>query len=152
MTIQEITIHTDGCCLGNPGKGGYAAVVRRYKGGTEIKKRVVTGAKAMTTNNQMEMKAAIEGLRQLSRSESDKITVYSDSLLLVRGMNEWLPNWQARNWRSSSGKPAANQELWKELLAASEGLQVNWQWVRGHNGEPHNEEADGLANAAAERA
>ncbi|MGR3621044.1 ribonuclease HI [Pseudophaeobacter sp.] len=152
MTTPEITIHTDGSCLGNPGKGGYAAVVRRYENGEEIKKRIVDGSAAASTNNKMELKAAITGLRQLARNEQAMITVISDSEYLVKGMTERLPIWQAKGWRTSSGKPVKNQDLWEELLAVTGCLNVHWEWVRSHNGDPRNEEADQLANAAAKRA
>ncbi|MCZ4352645.1 ribonuclease HI [Roseovarius aestuarii] len=151
MTNTEITIHTDGCCLGNPGKGGFAAVVRRYENGVEIKKRVVSDNAPETTNNKMELMAAIAGLRQIMRNEPAKITVYSDSQYVVLGMSERLPKWQAKGWRTASGQPVKNKELWEELLAVADGLDVRWEWVRGHNGDPLNEEADSLANQAASK-
>ena len=151
MTKTEITIHTDGCCLGNPGKGGFAAVVRRYENGTEIKKRVVSDSAARTTNNKMELMAAIDGLRQISRNEAAKIRVFSDSQYVVLGMTERLSKWQAKGWRTASGQPVKNRELWEALLSVSEGLDVQWQWVRGHNGDSRNEEADFLANQAASK-
>ncbi len=149
MTNNEITIHTDGSCLGNPGRGGWAAVVRRYADGKEIKKRPVHGGVRLTTNNKMEMTAAIQGLRQIKRDEKAQITVYSDSRLLIQGMAEWMPKWQANGWRKAGGKPIANRDLWEDLLAASDGLDVRWQWVRGHAGNPRNEEVDAMAAAAA---
>ena len=151
MTNTEITIHTDGCCLGNPGKGGFAAVVRRYENGTEIKKRVVSDSAGQTTNNKMELMAAIDGLRQISRNEAAKIRVFSDSQYVVLGMTERLSKWQAKGWRTASGQPVKNRELWETLLAVADGLDVRWEWVRGHSGDPRNEEADALANQAALR-
>lgn len=151
MTKTEITIHSDGCCLGNPGKGGFAAVVRRYENGVEIKKRVVSNNAPETTNNKMELTAAIAGLRQIMRNEPAKITVISDSQYIVLGMTERLPKWKTKGWRTASGQPVKNREHWEELLAVSEGLDVQWQWVRGHNGDPLNEEADALAHEAASR-
>ena len=151
MTNTEITIHTDGCCLGNPGKGGFAAVVRRYENGVEIKKRVVSDSSSDTTNNRMELTAAINGLRQIKRDEPAKITVYSDSQYVILGMNERLTNWRVKGWRTASGQPVKNLELWKGLLAAADGLNVQWEWVRGHNGDPRNEEADHVANQAASK-
>lgn len=151
MTNTEITIHTDGCCLGNPGKGGFAAVVRRYKNGVEIKKRVVSNNVPESTNNQMELMAAIAGLRQIMRNEQAKVTVYSDSQYVVLGMSERLHKWQAKGWRTASGQPVKNKEYWEELLDLADGLDVQWKWVRGHNGDPLNEEADALANQAALR-
>lgn len=152
MTNTEITIHTDGSCLGNPGRGGWAAVVRRYEDGKEIKKRPVHSGVSQTTNNKMEMTAAIQGLSQIKRDEKAQITVYSDSELLIRGMTEWHPKWQAKGWRKAGGKPVANRDLWEELLAASDGLNVQWEWVRSHAGDPRNEEVDALAVAAANMA
>lgn len=149
MTNTEITIHTDGCCLGNPGKGGFAAVVRRYANGVEIKKRVVSNNAPETTNNRMELMAAIEGLRQVARNEPAKITVFSDSQYVVLGMTERLAKWRAKGWRTAGGQPVKNREFWEALLAVSEGLDVQWEWVRGHNGDLLNEEADALANLAA---
>lgn len=149
MANTEITIHTDGCCLGNPGKGGCAAVVRRYENGVEIKKRVVRDSAPETTNNRMELIAAITGLGQIKRDEKAKITVISDSEYLILGMTERLPKWQAKGWRTAGGKPVKNQDLWEALLDVSNGLNIQWEWVRGHNGDTHNEEADRLANQAA---
>ena len=151
MTNTEITIHTDGCCLGNPGKGGFAAVVRRYENGTEIKKRVVSDSAGQTTNNKMELMAAIAGLRQVKRNEPAKITVFSDSQYVAFGMTERLPKWRAKGWRTASGQPVKNQELWETLLGVADGLDVRWEWVRVHNGDPLNEEADALANQAASK-
>lgn len=149
MTNTEITIHTDGCCLGNPGRGGFAAVVRRYENGAEIKKRVVSNNAPETTNNKMELLAAVEGLRQIRRNEPAKITVFSDSQYVILGMTERLPKWQIKGWRTAAGQPVKNRELWEMLLAVAEGLQVQWEWVRGHDGDPRNEEADALAKQAA---
>ncbi|SHL27030.1 ribonuclease HI [Roseovarius marisflavi] len=151
MTNTEITIHTDGCCLGNPGKGGFAAVVRRYENGVEIKKRVLSDNEPDTTNNRMELMAAITGLRQIKRKEPAKITVFSDSQYVVLGMTERLSKWQTKGWRTASGQPVKNREHWEELLAVSAGLDVQWEWVRGHNGDPRNEEADFFANQAASK-
>ncbi|MCG7520504.1 ribonuclease HI [Ruegeria sp. Ofav3-42] len=151
MRNTEITIHTDGSCRGNPGRGGWAAVVRRYEDGNEIKKRPVCGSVTHTTNNRMEMTAAIKGIRQIRRDEKAQITVYSDSRLLIQGMTKWVPKWQTNGWRNAGGKPVENRDLWGELLAASDGLNVQWEWVRGHAGDPRNEEVDGLAVAAANK-
>lgn len=149
MANTEITVHTDGCCLGNPGKGGFAAVLRRYENGVEIKKRVVSDHAPDTTNNRMELMAAITGLRQIKRNDPAKITVFSDSQYVVLGMSERLTKWKAKGWRTASGQPVKNQEQWETLLAVAQGLNVQWEWVRGHNGDPRNEEADLLANNAA---
>ncbi|RBW61848.1 ribonuclease HI [Ruegeria sp. A3M17] len=149
MTNTEITIHTDGSCLGNPGRGGWAATLRRYEDGKEVKKRSINGGVKHTTNNRMEMTAAIQGLRQIRRDEKAQITVFSDSLLLIRGMTEWMPTWQTNGWHKAGGKPVENRDLWEELLAASDGLNLQWEWVRGHAVDQKNEEVDALAVAAA---
>ncbi|MDW3221309.1 MAG: ribonuclease H [Paracoccaceae bacterium] len=116
-----------------------------------MKKRVVGHNTPDTTNNQMELMAARKGLCQIKRNEPAKITVYSDSQYVILGMNEWLTKWQAKGWRAANGQPVKNLELWKELLRVSDGLEVQWEWVRGHNGDPRNEEADLLANQAASK-
>ncbi len=97
----------------------------------------------------MELRAAITGLRQIKRNEPAKVTVYSDSQYVILGMTERLHKWRAKGWRTSSGQPVKNKELWEALVAVSDGLDVEWQWVRGHNGDPRNEEADVLAYQAA---
>lgn len=149
MKQTHITIHTDGACLGNPGRGGWAAAIRRHEDGQEIKKITLSGHSPDTTNNRMEMTAALEALRKIRRDEAAPITVVSDSQLLIKGMTEWLPNWQRKAWRKSGGKAVENCDLWKELVAACEGLDVRWTWVRGHNGDARNEEVDGMAFSAA---
>lgn len=149
MKDTYITIHSDGSCLNNPGRGGWAAAVRRYADDQEIKKVILSGHNPNTTNNRMEMNAALRGLRKIKRDETAQITVFSDSQLLVKGMTEWLPKWQRKAWRSSSGKPVENRDLWEALVAVCEGLNVRWAWVRGHNGDARNEEVDAIAFAAA---
>ncbi len=149
MARNGITIHVDGCCLGNPGKGGYAAVVRRYENGVETKKRAIAKSEPETTNNQMELMAGISGLRQIKRNETAKITVFSDSQYVVLGMSERLPNWRKEGWRCASGRPVKNQELWETLWAVSIGLNVQWKWVCSQSGDLHMEEADLLAKRAA---
>lgn len=149
MTNTEITIHTDGSCLGNPGRGGWAATLRRYEGGKEIKKRSIHGGAKHTTNNRMELTAAIQGLKKIKKNEKAEITVYSDSKLLIQGMTDWHHKWQTNGWRKAGGKEVANKDLWLQLLAACEGKNVRWEWVRWHNGDCRNEEADAIASRAA---
>ncbi|WP_294608275.1 ribonuclease HI [uncultured Roseovarius sp.] len=151
MKHTKITIHTDGSCLNNPGRGGWAAAVRRYADDEEVKKALLSGHAPATTNNRMEMTAALRGLGKIKRNEQAQITVYSDSQLLIGGMTEWLPNWQRNAWRKSSGKPVENRDLWEALVAVCEGLDVKWTWVRGHNGDARNEEVDAIAFAAASK-
>ncbi len=148
----RIVIYTDGACLGNPGPGGWAATVRRFLGDTEIKKIQLTGGESDTTNNRMEMEAAIAALKALRPDEIAPTTIFSDSKLLIDGMTEWLPKWQANGWRKPDRKPVKNRDLWEMLVKLTEGRNVTWQWVRGHAGDPFNEEVDVMAWEAARRA
>lgn len=152
MTNTEITIHTDGSCLGNPGRGGWAATLRRYEGGKEVKKRSINGGVKHTTNNRMEMTAAIQGLKKIKKGEKAQITVYSDSRLLIQGMTDWHHKWQTNGWRKAGGKPVENRDLWEELLTVTHELNVQWEWVRGHAGDRRNEEVDAMAANAAYKA
>lgn len=136
----------DGSCLGNPGPGGWAYRVCR---GRRVM-REQSGTEQNTTNNRMELRAAIEGLK--SFSSASNIVVVSDSRYLISGMTDLLLLWQARNWRSSNGPAIRNQALWQELIAASKRHNVRWQWVRGHSGVPEQESVDRLAAAAARAA
>jgi len=136
-----VEIFTDGACSGNPGPGGYGAIL---KYGQEI--REISGYEVETTNNRMEMMAVIEALRQLKRP--CRIKVISDSQYVVKGMTEWIQNWRKRNWLTAQKKPVLNQELWKELLSLSQKHSVEWQWIKGHNGHPYNERCDQLARDA----
>lgn len=145
-TGGHVTIHTDGACRGNPGPGGWGAVLQQP--GRPNKE--ICGGEPMTTNVRMEMRAAIEGLKALKRS-GVCVKVISDNSVLIQGMNVWLANWKTRNWRGSTG-PVKNQDLWKELDALSQRHRVTWEWVKGHNGNPGNERADALANMGIEKA
>ena len=142
-----IELWTDGACKGNPGPGGWGAILLiPNQAPTEL-----SGYDAATTNNRMELTAVIEGLKQLP-DHSGMVTVHTDSQLVVKGMTEWIAGWQRKQWRKSDGEPVLNAELWRALLAQSQRLgQVRWQWVRGHSGVPLNERADQLAVAAIER-
>ncbi|MBY0272496.1 MAG: ribonuclease HI [Alphaproteobacteria bacterium] len=143
--IQKVEIYTDGACSGNPGPGGWG-VILRYKN-TE---KELSGFEAMTTNNRMELKAAIEGIKALTRSV--KIEVYTDSQYLRDGITKWLFQWKKNNWRLSNKSPVKNQDLWEELDALTQNHDVSWHWVRGHSGHPENERADALARQAIEEA
>lgn len=134
-------IFTDGACSGNPGPGGYAAIL---KYGDEI--REISGYEVETTNNRMEMMAIIEALRQLKRP--CEVRVITDSQYVVKGMTEWIQGWVKRNWLTSQKKPVLNKSLWKELLRLCEKHKIEWQWVKGHNGHPYNERCDELAREA----
>jgi ribonuclease HI len=135
---------TDGACLGNPGPGGWAALLRY--GGHE---RLVSGGSPATTNNRMELQAAIGALESLKRSAA--VTLSTDSQYVQRGITEWVPKWKRNGWRTADGKPVKNQDLWQQLDALVATHRVSWQWVRGHSGHPENERVDGAAREAAEQ-
>ncbi len=139
-----VEIFTDGACSGNPGPGGWGAVL--VSGSHE---RELSGGKADTTNNRMEMTAAIMALTALKRPS--KIRLHTDSNYLKDGITRWLKNWKANGWRTADRKPVKNQDLWQKLEQAVERHDVHWRWVRGHSGHNGNERADGLARAACER-
>ncbi len=141
---MRIEAYTDGACSGNPGPGGWGVVLR--SGGEE---RELSGGEAQTTNQRMELTAAIEALA--ATPEGAEVVVYSDSNYLVQGMREWLAGWKRRRWRNASGKPVANRDLWERLDALAARRRVRWEWVRGHAGHPENERADRLARAAIPR-
>lgn len=149
--VSYILIHTDGACLGNPGPGGYAAVLRRYENGGVVKTAFIKGGEAHTTNNRMELKAAIMALRKLRPDEPLPIIVRSDSQIVVKGMNEWTARWISNGWRTANRKTVENQDLWKELVAETSGRMVSFEWVRGHNGDEFNEEVDRQATVEAQR-
>ena len=140
-TIKEIEIHGDGACLGNPGPGGWACLLRHEK-----RERELVGGEILTTNNRMELMAAIQGLEAL-KSPCD-VSLYSDSQYVLKGIKEWMPNWLKRGWKNSAGEPVKNQDLWQRLEKAASIHKVKWHWVKGHNGHPDNERVDALANAA----
>ena len=144
MPAVQVEIYTDGACLGNPGPGGWAAILESGK-----HRRELSGAEAATTNNRMELSAAIAGLKALRKSCD--VVLYTDSRYVKQGMTEWLPGWQRKGWRTASGKPVENRDLWDQLVTAAEPHRIHWKWVRGHNGVPGNERADQLARAAAEK-
>ncbi|MCG5535339.1 ribonuclease HI [Ectothiorhodospira mobilis] len=138
---QEVEIYTDGACRGNPGPGGWGAVLR-YCG----QEKHLNGGEAETTNNRMELMAAIQALETLKRP--CRVHLTTDSQYVKNGVNQWMPNWKRRGWRTAAGQPVKNQDLWQRLDAAASRHQVSWHWVRGHSGHPENELADRLANQA----
>ncbi|MFN5011065.1 MAG: ribonuclease HI [Gammaproteobacteria bacterium] len=138
---SHVEIYADGACRGNPGPGGWAATLEY---GEHL--RELSGAEAQTTNNRMELTAVIRALEALKRGVSAR--VHTDSEYVVRGINEWLPNWKARGWRTADRKPVKNQDLWEQLDAAAARHDIEWKWVKGHSGVPGNERVDALANAA----
>ena len=141
--MKHVVINTDGACLGNPGPGGWGALLRY--GATE---RELMGGEADTTNNRMELMGAIAALEALSGPCA--VTLHTDSQYVQKGFGEWLPNWVRRGWKTAGGDPVKNRDLWERLLAASSRHQVKWCWVRGHAGDPDNERVDKLARIAAE--
>ena len=139
----DIEIFTDGACLGNPGPGGWGVLLRWR--GTE---RELSGGETETTNNRMELMAAIQGLEALKRS--GRVTLTTDSTYVKDGITKWIFNWKQNGWRSAAKKPVKNVDLWQRLDAAVAGHDVNWRWVKGHAGHSENERVDNLARAAAE--
>ena len=138
---EVVEIYTDGACRGNPGPGGWGALLM-FNG----QLREISGAEAATTNNRMELLAVIHALRTLKRRVRGRI--YTDSQYVRLGITEWLAGWKARGWRTAGRKPVKNQDLWEQLDAAAAGHELEWHWVRGHTGEPGNERCDQLANSA----
>ena len=141
--LTKVDIFTDGACKGNPGPGGWGAVIR--SGTTE---RELSGGEKLTTNNRMEMTAAIEGLNALKRP--CHVTLSTDSRYVMDGLTRWIKGWQRNGWRTADKKPVKNAELWQALLAAAKPHRNDWQWVKGHAGHPENERADRLASDAAD--
>jgi len=141
MTNKIVEIFTDGACRGNPGPGGWGALLC-YGNGDEDKE--LFGGETDTTNNRMELMAAIQALESLPRDCEVKLT--TDSVYVKNGITEWIENWKKRGWRTASKNPVKNVDLWKRLDVAAQKHKVSWYWVRGHTGHPGNEHADRLAN------
>lgn len=139
--MNHVIIYTDGACKGNPGPGGWGALLRS---GTAEKE--LFGGEAETTNNRMELTAVIEALAALKRP--CRVTLYLDSEYVRKGITEWLPDWKAKGWRTAARQPVKNADLWQRLdaLVQGSGHQIEWRWVKGHAGDPGNERADALAN------
>jgi ribonuclease HI len=147
---RHIIIHTDGACIGNPGPGGWAAILQAMDGETEIKRKPISGFEPVTTNNKMELTAAIQALRAIQ--SKNPVFIRSDSQYLIKGVTQWLAGWKANGWRKADKKPVENRDLWETLDALVAELSVTWEWIRGHNGDLLNEEVDRLANAEARKA
>ena len=139
--MDKVVIFTDGACRGNPGNGGWGAILRYGE-----HERELYGAERDTTNNRMELMAAIQALEVLKRACD--VVLSTDSEYLRRGITEWLPQWKRRGWKTADKKPVKNQDLWERLERAAQPHRVRWEWVRGHSGHPENERADRLANRA----
>jgi ribonuclease HI len=141
MAATRIDIFTDGACSGNPGPGGWGAILR--SGGHE---KEISGGEHATTNNRMELMAAIRALESLKKPSA--VTLHTDSRYVMDGATKWLTRWKANGWKTADKKPVKNGDLWLALEAASQRHQVSWRWVRGHDGHAENERADTLARAA----
>lgn len=141
--MEEVEIYTDGACSGNPGPGGWGAILRSGSHEKEI-----WGGEPQTTNNRMELLAVIRALEQLKRPV--KVRVYTDSQYVQKGISEWIHGWKARGWKTASKTPVKNADLWQALDAATTPHQVQWLWVKGHAGHPENERADALARQGVE--
>ncbi len=140
--LPRVVIATDGACKGNPGIGGWGAILRAANG---IEKELL-GASAHTTNNRMELQGAIEALTALSRPAH--VILSTDSVYVRDGITKWVHGWQRNGWKTADKKPVKNAELWQALLAATERHTIEWRWVKGHSGDPDNDRADALANQA----
>ncbi len=143
--MPELFAYTDGACSGNPGPGGWGALLQAKAGDAIVKERELKGGEADTTNNRMELLAAINALEALERPST--ITVVTDSAYVKGGITEWLRSWKCNNWRTATKKPVKNEDLWRRLDKAAARHQVTWTWVKGHAGHPENERADALARA-----
>ena len=138
---DAVIIYTDGACRGNPGPGGWGAILN-YKG----KIKELYGAEKHTTNNRMELMAAIKALESLTRPCS--VQLNSDSIYVLKGITDWMPNWKKRGWKTAAKTPVKNEDLWRRLDAVMTKHKVEWKWVKGHSGDAANERADALANLA----
>ena len=141
--MSPVEVFTDGACLGNPGPGGWGALLRANR-----RERELSGGEPDTTNNRMELMAAIAALEALTRP--CEVVLYTDSQYVRQGITEWLANWERRGWRTSGGGAVKNQDLWQRLREASRAHRIDWRWVKGHSGHPENERDYRLARSAAE--
>ena len=142
MDLPSVEIFTDGACKGNPGPGGWGAILRMGD-----KEREISGGDIETTNNRIELIAAIEALNALTRP--CRVELHTDSTYVRDGITKWIHGWQRNGWRNAAKKPVKNEDLWRELLEAVARHEVDWHWVKGHSGHPENERADELARAQA---
>ena len=148
LPMLELFAFTDGACSGNPGPGGWGVVLQAKNGNKVLKQRELNGGSTNTTNNQMELTAAIEALETLRQSSS--ITIVTDSVYVKDGITKWLSRWKQNGWRTATKKPVKNLELWQQLDDAQGRHSVTWTWVKGHAGHPENERADFLAREGME--
>ena len=146
--MPDLYAYTDGACSGNPGPGGWGAILIAKDGNTVLKERVLNGGEAHTTNNKMELMAAIASLEALERPTT--LTIVTDSSYVKDGITSWIFGWKKRGGKTANNKPVKNEDLWKRLDAATQRHDVKWEWVKGHAGHPENERADELARAGME--
>jgi ribonuclease HI len=143
MELPQVEIYTDGACRGNPGRGGWGALIR-----SGAREKELSGGEPLTTNNRMELLAAIEALNALKKP--CRVALYTDSSYVRDGITKWIHGWRKNGWRTSDRKPVKNAELWQQLVEAAEPHRVEWHWVKGHSGHPENDRVDALACAAAD--
>ena len=143
--MKHVEIFTDGACKGNPGPGGWGAILRMGEHEKEL-----SGGDPATTNNRMELMGAIQALQALK--QPCRVTLHTDSKYVIDGITKWIFGWQRNGWKNAAKKPVANADLWQELIAAARAHQLEWVWVKGHDGHPENERVDRLASDAAEAA
>ncbi|MEL7416307.1 MAG: ribonuclease HI [Pseudomonadota bacterium] len=143
--MPELFAFTDGACSGNPGPGGWGVLLQARDGAAVVKERELSGGAPDTTNNRMELMAAITALETLERPST--VTIITDSTYVKDGLTKWIHSWKRNGWRTASKKPVKNAELWQRLDAAQDRHDVHWQWVKGHAGHPENERADELARS-----
>jgi len=143
--MPDLFAYTDGACSGNPGPGGWGALLVARDGDAVLRERELSGGEGDTTNNRMELMAAIAALEALDRAS--RLTVVTDSAYVKGGITAWLHGWKRNGWRTSTRKPVKNEDLWRRLDAAAARHDVTWEWVKGHAGHPENERADALARA-----
>ena len=146
--MPDLFAYTDGACSGNPGPGGWGCLMIARDGDTIVKQKDLNGGAPATTNNQMELLAAISALESLTKPS--KITIVTDSAYVKDGITSWIHGWKKRGWKTAAKKPVKNEDLWKRLDAACADHDVRWEWVKGHAGHPENERADELARAGME--
>ena len=143
--MRQVEIFTDGACKGNPGPGGWAALLRMGKHEKEL-----SGSEPETTNNRMEMTAVIRALAALT--EACDVSLYTDSKYVIDGITKWIEGWQKRGWKTAAKKPVLNEDLWRQMIDEVGRHKITWHWVKGHNGHPENERVDQMASERAEQA
>lgn len=147
--MEKIIIYTDGSSRGNPGRGGWAAIIESRSTSHEVRVEEIGGREETTTNNRMEMRAVIEALKKVPTET--EVEIYADSEYVIKGITMWIWNWQKNNWRTKNNKPVLNQELWQELFSLTQDRQIVWKKVLGHTGDALNERADTIATSFADK-